>query len=83
MNNSKEVASLAAEAVDAQREGHYSLVVGYREEFSFTDRMIAPIQIASVYLWEGQSLFMILIPFLVALIAGGLIYWRGKSPQPV
>lgn len=82
MNNSKEEASLAAEAVDAKRGGHYSLVVGYREEFSFTDRMIAPVQIASVYLWEGQSLFMILIPFLVALIAGGLIYWRASRRSP-
>ena len=82
MNNSKEEASLAAEAVDAKRGGHYSLVVGYREEFSFTDRMIAPIQIASVYLWEGQSLFMILIPFLVALIVAGLIYWRASRRSP-
>ena len=83
MNNSKEDASIAAEkAVEAKRGGHYSLVVGYREEFSFTDRMIAPIQIASVYLWEGQSLFMILIPFIVALIAGGLICWRAGRRSP-
>ena len=80
-NRTKKVAAdvSAASAID---KGHYSLVVGYREEFSFTDRMIAPIQIASVYLWEGQSLLMILIPFLVALIAGGLIYWRAGRRSP-
>lgn len=77
-NGMKEEASLAAAEADAKEGGHYGLVVGYREEFSFTDRMIAPIQIASVYIWEGQSIIMILIPYLVALIAGGLIYWRGS-----
>lgn len=84
MNDSiKEDSSVAEDnEADAKRGGHYSLVVGYREEFSFTDRMIAPIQIASVYMWEGQSLIMILIPFLVALIAGGLIYWRGSRHGP-
>jgi len=76
-NGSNEGASLRAVEADA-KGGHYCLVVGYREEFSFTDRMIAPIQIASVYIWEGQSIIMILIPYLVALIAGGLIYWRGS-----
>lgn len=77
-NTMKEEASLAAAEPVAKGGGHYGLVVGYREEFSFTDRMIAPIQIASVYIWEGQSIIMILIPYLVALIAGGLIYRRGS-----
>ena len=77
-NTMKEEASLAAAEPVAKVGGHYGLVVGYREEFSFTDRMIAPIQIASVYIWEGQSIIMILIPYLVALIAGGLIYRRGS-----
>ena len=77
-NGMKEEASLAAAEADAKEGGHYGLVVGYREEFSFTDRMIAPIQIASVYIWEGQSIIMILIPYLVAIIAGGLIYGRGN-----
>jgi len=77
-NGANEGASLGAAEADAKIGGHYCLVVGYREEFSFTDRMIAPIQIASVYIWEGQSIIMILIPYLVALIAGGLIYWRGS-----
>ena len=82
-NSTDEDASLAAaKAVDTKRGGHYSLVVGYREEFSFTDRMIAPIQVASVYIWEGQSLIMILIPFLVALIVGSLIYWRASRHSP-
>ncbi len=81
-NASMAAASAAEGAAGGKRGGHYSLAVGYREEFSFTDRMIAPIRIASVYIWEGQSLTMILIPYLVAIIAGFLIYWRSSRRSP-
>ena len=81
-NGSNEGASLRAAEADA-KGGHYGLVVGYREEFSFTDRMIAPIQIASVYIWEGQSIIMILHS-----LSGGFNRWRAhilerKSSQLV
>lgn len=58
--------------------GHYGLAVGYREEFSFSDRITTPLKLISVYLWEGQSLAMILIPYLVAEIAALLFFWRGS-----
>lgn len=58
--------------------GHYGLVVGYREEFSFSDRITTPIRLISVYLWEGQSLAVILIPYLVAEILALLFFWRGS-----
>jgi hypothetical protein len=57
--------------------GHYGLVVGYKEEFSFTDRITMPFQLISVYLWEGQSMSLIFLPYLVAEIIGILIFWRG------
>jgi hypothetical protein len=57
--------------------GHYSLAVGAREEFSFSERITTPVRLISVYLWEGQSLAMILIPFLAAEFIGILIFWRG------
>jgi len=58
--------------------GHYGLAVGYREEFSFSDRITTPIRLISVYLWEGQSLAVILIPYLVAEIIALLFFWRGS-----
>jgi hypothetical protein len=57
--------------------GHYSLAIGTREEFSFSERITTPVRLISVYLWEGQSLAMILIPFLAAEFIGILIFWRG------
>jgi hypothetical protein len=58
--------------------GHYGLAVGYKEEFSFTDRFLTPLRLISVYLWEGQSLGMILIPYLLAGIIAFLFFWRGS-----
>jgi hypothetical protein len=58
--------------------GHYGLVVGYREEFSFSERITAPIRLISVYLWEGQGLGIILIPYLVAEVIALLFFWRGS-----
>jgi hypothetical protein len=58
--------------------GHYGLVVGYREEFSLSERMTTPIRLISVYLWEGQSLGIILIPYLVAEAVALLFFWVGS-----
>jgi len=58
--------------------GHYGLAVGYREEFSFSERITTPLRLISVYLWEGQSLGLILIPYLVAEILALLLFWRGS-----
>jgi hypothetical protein len=56
--------------------GHYGLTVGYREEFGFLERIATPVRLISVYLWEGQSLAVILIPYLVAEILALLLFWR-------
>jgi hypothetical protein len=64
---------------DNQTGGHYSLAVGEREEWSFTDRITAPIRLISVYLWQGQSLSMILIPYLAAEMIGLLVFWRSTK----
>jgi len=58
--------------------GHYGLNVGYREELSFSDRIIAPIRLISLYLWEGQSLGLILTPYLVAEVVAMLFFWRSS-----
>ncbi len=62
----------------AEGSGHYGLAVGYKEEFSFTDRFVTPLRLISVYLWEGQSLSMILIPYLLAEAIALLFFWRGQ-----
>ncbi len=66
----------AGQTVD-RLAGNYGLGVGYREEFSFTERITMPFRLISVYLWEGQSLGLLFLPYLLAEIIGLLIFWRG------
>jgi len=63
---------------DNSTPGHYALTVGSREEFSFSERITMPVRLVSVYLWEGQSLGVILIPYLAAELVAILIFWRGS-----
>lgn len=58
--------------------GHYGLDVGYREELSFTDRIVTPIKLISLYLWEGQSLGLILTPYLVAEVVALIFFWKSS-----
>jgi hypothetical protein len=69
-------ASAASGTKDAS--GHYGLTVGYREEFGFLERITTPVRLISVYLWEGQSLAVILIPYLMAEILAILMFWRSN-----
>jgi hypothetical protein len=62
----------------ANASGHYGLTVGYREEFGFLERIATPVRLISVYLWEGQNLAVILIPYLMAEILALLMFWRSS-----
>lgn len=67
---------------DNRSGGHYSLVLGYKEEFSFMDRITTPFKLISVYLWEGQRLTTIIIPWLVALLLGLFAVFRNPRRTP-
>ncbi len=62
--------------------GHYSLAVGYIEEYSFTERIITPLMLISVYLWEGQRLITIITPWLVAALLGIFAILRSPRRTP-
>ncbi len=62
--------------------GHYSLAVGYVEEYSFTERIITPLMLISVYLWEGQRLITIITPWLVAVLLGAFAILRAPRRTP-
>ncbi len=74
-NNNRNNSSILA---DNGSSGHYGLAVGYKEQFSFSDRITTPLRLISVYLWEGQSLAMILIPYFAAELIGFLAFLRGS-----
>lgn len=62
--------------VSGSMSGHYSLAIGYREEYTFTERILTPFSLISVYQWEGQGLSTILMPMLVAILIGLFVIWR-------
>jgi hypothetical protein len=64
---------------DNETSGRYSLAVGYREEFSYLERITTPIRLIWVYVWEGQSAVMVLFPYLAAEFIGLLVFWRGPK----
>ena len=48
--------------------GHYLLAVGTSESFTLSEWISTPVQMISVYRWEGQSWFLILIPWLFSIV---------------
>jgi len=67
-------------AVYASEGGHYGLAVGDRESYGIDEWILIPFNLISVYQWEGQSLALILAPFVVVLAVGvGLVIWRMKK----
>lgn len=63
---------------DSESSGHFGLSIGYSEEASFSDRIVTPIRLIQVYMWEGQSPGTIMLPFLAAEAAALLFFWRSK-----
>lgn len=77
-SNSANAANASVANGTANAAGYYGLTVGYREEFGFLERMATPVRLISVYLWEGQSLAVIFIPYLMAEILALLMFWRSS-----
>ncbi|VVB70915.1 Uncharacterised protein [uncultured archaeon] len=73
-----QTASFIVAVFSGNTSGHYGLATGYREEFSFMERITAPIQLISVYIWEGQSPGLVLTPFIAAEIIGLLVFYWGR-----
>jgi hypothetical protein len=60
-------------------EENYGLVLGYKEKFSLAEWLLIPLNQIRTYLWEGQSLFFILLPLAATLIAGILVILNKKE----
>ena len=61
------------------RGGHYGIAIGERESFTLDEWLLMPFHLISVHEWEGQSLFVILGPMVVAVMVGLLlILWRWR-----
>jgi hypothetical protein len=70
---------------DQENTGNYGLPVGYVEGYTIPEILMLPYNLQLVFVWEGQNLFLVLLPLMISLVLGGtLIYWRttkGKEPK--
>lgn len=70
-----------------QKTGNYVLPVGYIESFTPAEWLMIPYNVHTTYLWEGQNLFIIYLPLVLAIAAGGIILYRrsqhGQAPSSV
>jgi hypothetical protein len=61
---------------DDERGGSYALAIGLAERFTASDWLWFPIDFASIYEWEGQSLGVVYAPALVTMIVGVVLLAR-------
>ena len=65
----------------------YAIIVGYAEEFTPLELILIPYRMQEIYVWEGQSRFIVFLPTVLVIIIGGvIIYWRskrGKHPRGI
>lgn len=53
--------------------GNYGIVIGYGETFTLKEWISVPLNQIKIYLWEGQSLFLIFTPLGIILALGLLV----------
>jgi hypothetical protein len=65
--------------------GNYGLAVGLRESFTVEEWLLIPFSAISIYLWEGQSLLLVLAPAIITFFAGlaVMVMASRKRLQPV
>jgi hypothetical protein len=68
--------------INSIQEGYYLLAVGSTEQFTLQEWFFTPIQMISVYQWEGQSWFLIVIPWFLTVIFSFYVYFV-RNPRNI
>jgi len=67
--------------------GSYAIIVGYLEEFTPMELIMIPYRVQEIYVWEGQSRFVVFLPIILVIVIGGVIAYRrnrrGKHPRGI
>lgn len=57
--------------------GNYAIAIGYLEEFKAGEILALPMDLLTIYQWEGQTLWQALLPFLLVLAMGLALAYYG------
>jgi len=56
--------------------GHYGLAIGDRESYTIDEWVLLPLNLLSIYGWEGQTLLAIIAPMIATVVIGVvLVAW--------
>ena len=62
-------------------------MVGYIESFTPIELIMVPYSVQKVYAWEGQNQFVTLLPIILVLVIGGIIFYlrsrKGRAPKGI
>ena len=59
--------------------GHYGVAIGVNESFTLLETVSNPINVINVYLWQGESLFFVFIPYLLTFAVGIYVFRNRMS----
>ncbi|MBP1928220.1 hypothetical protein J2741_000767 [Methanolinea mesophila] len=65
--------------ISAPSAGRTILATGYLEEFSPAEWLGIPVEVARIRLWQGQSPFLLVIPYGIGFLVMGFLLWRNKK----
>jgi len=67
---------------EPSKGGHYGLAIGDRESYTLTEWILIPLNLLSIYQWEGQNLAVIFTPMILTLTIGfALILKQSKTEK--
>ncbi|MHA1904743.1 MAG: hypothetical protein ACW968_13585 [Candidatus Thorarchaeota archaeon] len=55
---------------DPSMSGPFGIAFGYVESFTLDEWILVPLDVIGIYLWEGQSLAIVLAPMILTVILG-------------
>ncbi len=63
-------------AVHSSSSGNYGLAIGQTEQYTIMEWITLPYFLLFVYMWLGESIWLILAPLIVTIVAGLTILYR-------
>ena len=61
----------------AHNGGHYGLAIGDKETYTIDEWVLLPLNLLSIYAWEGQTLLAMIAPMIATVVIGTvLVAWH-------
>ncbi len=67
-----------------EQGGSYAIAIGYIEGFTAGEILSLPVDLVTIYQWEGQPLWLAILPYVLVFVVGFILafYWYKKTERP-